>query len=102
MTPAITPAPDRAALAAAIAEAVKAVPGIERLTGGNDVEVATQFAGGKVLGVRLRETVEVHVVANKMPLPPVAEKTATAARVVLAQAGDTRPVEVFIDDFEGI
>jgi hypothetical protein len=63
------------------------------------VEVSTQFSGGKVLGLRLTsDPVEVHIRADRVPLPPVAEAAATAARTVLAAAGDDRPVRVVVDD----
>ena len=91
-----------AILAASIADAVSAVPGVQRLTAGNAIEAATQYPGGKVVGVRLDETVQIHLVAKRVPLPPVAAGAARAARSVLAEAGDDRPVEVFIDDIEGV
>ena len=57
------------------------------------MEVATLFAGGKVIGLRLSgEVVEVHLVADRVPLPPIADKVAAAARRVLAAAGDDRAV----------
>jgi hypothetical protein len=93
--------PDAAGLARSIADAVTAVPGVRRLTGGA-IEVATRFAGGKVLGVRLADTVEVHLVADLVPLPPVAEQAARAAKSVLAKTGDGRQVEVVIEDVEGM
>ena len=91
-----------ATLAISIADAVRAVPGVQRLTGGDAIEVATYYAGGKVVGVRLDKTVQIHLVANRMPLPPVAADAAKAAQSVLAKAGDDRPVEVFVDDIEGV
>ena len=45
---------DRAVLAAAVAAALARVPGVARLSPGTGVEVATQFAGGKVVGVGVR------------------------------------------------
>lgn len=89
-----------ATLASSIADAVRAVPGVRRLDPGTAIEAATQYPGGKVIGVRLHETVEIHFVAGRLPLPPVAAEVAKAARSVLAKAGDDRPVEVFIDDIE--
>ncbi|HZM78429.1 MAG TPA: hypothetical protein VFC19_22105 [Candidatus Limnocylindrales bacterium] len=91
-----------AALAISIADAVSAAPGVRRLTGGDAIEAATQYPGGKVVGVRLAETVQIHLVADRVPLPPVGAEAAKAARSVLAKAGDDRPVEVFIDDIEEI
>lgn len=91
-----------ATLAISIADAVSAVPGVRRLSGGDAIEAATQYPGGKVVGVRLGETVQIHLVANLVPLPPVAAHAARTARSVLAKAGDDRPVEVFIDDIEEV
>jgi hypothetical protein len=102
-TPPATIPADKATLAGSIAEAVKGVPGVARLTGGGDVvEVATLLPGRKVVGVRLGETVEIHMVAKAVPLPPVAEEAKIAAKTVLDKAGDKRLVEVFIEDIEGI
>jgi hypothetical protein len=90
-------------LARAVAEAVTAVPGVAALVPGPPdrvtVEASTQFSGGKVIGLRLStDPVEVHIRADRVPLPPVAEAAATAARTVLAAAGDDRPVRVIVDD----
>jgi hypothetical protein len=86
-------------LAYAIADAARAVPGVADLSSGAPVEVSTQFAGGKVLGVRLRdEFAEVHIVADRAPLHEVAERVAQAVGSVLAAAGQSRPVTVVIDD----
>lgn len=86
-------------LALSVAEAVNAVPGVAGLTGGPGVEVATLFAGGKVVGLRLgQERVEVHIVVDKVPLRPVADEAAAAARRVLTAAGDRRGVQLVVDD----
>jgi hypothetical protein len=86
-------------LARAVADAVTAVPGVAGLTGGFGVEVATMFAGGKVVGVHLGEDqVEVHIVADQAPLTRVADEAAEAALRVLAAVDDPRPVRVFVDD----
>ncbi len=45
----------RGRLALAVAAAVDAVGGVRR-TGGQGVEVATQYPGGRVLGIRLAPT----------------------------------------------
>jgi len=88
-------------LAQAVADAVTAVPGVARLTGGPGVEVATLFSGGKVVGLRLSsDPVEVHIVADRMPLPPVADEAVAAARRVLSAAGDDREVRVVVVDVE--
>jgi len=82
-----------------MADAARAVPGVADVSSGSPVEVSTQFAGGKVLGVRLRdEFAEVHIVANRAPLHEVAEKVAQAVGSVLAAAGQPRPITVVIDD----
>jgi hypothetical protein len=87
-------------LARSIADAVTAVPGVAGLTSsGSAVEVATLFAGGKVVGLRLADdTVEIHIVAARVPLGPVADEAAAAARRVLGAAGDNRSVRVVVGD----
>jgi hypothetical protein len=95
-------------LAHAAADAALAVPGVARLSPGNGVlgpgtgvEVSTQFAGGKVLGVRLGgERAEVHIVADRVPLPPITDQVAAAVGAVLAAAGEPKPVTVVVDDLE--
>lgn len=88
-------------IAHAVADAATAVPGVARLSPGSGVEVATLYAGGKVIGVRLSgEAVEVHIVANTAPLQPVATEVNLAVRRVLGAAGDNRPVNVVVDDVE--
>jgi len=87
------------ALATAVREATLAVPGVAWLASTAAVEVATYFAGGKVVGVRLAgDTVEVHVVLDRLPVPPVASRVDQAVRQVLAAAGDPRPVRVVVED----
>jgi hypothetical protein len=86
-------------LAHAIADAVTEVPGVAGLTPGDGVEVATLYSGGKVVGLRLSsDPVQVHIIADRTPLPPVAEAAAAAARRVLAAAGDDREVQVVVAD----
>ncbi|MPZ27939.1 MAG: hypothetical protein GEV12_16385 [Micromonosporaceae bacterium] len=88
-------------LATRVRDAVLAVPGVARLAGGSAVEVATHYAGGKVVGVRLAgTTVQVHVVVDQLPVPPVADRVESAVREVLAAAGDPRPVQVMVDDVD--
>lgn len=88
-------------LARSVADAVLEVPGVARLSPGSSVEVATLFAGGKVVGLRLSgEVVEVHIVADRVPLPQVAEQASAAAMRVLSAAGDDRQVLVVVDDVE--
>lgn len=86
-------------IAQAVADAVRAVPGVAGLSPGTGVEVSTQFSGGKVIGVRLiGDEAAVHIIADRLPLPPIANEAAAAARQVLRAAGDDRPVVVVIDD----
>ena len=86
-------------LANAVADAARAVPGVARLNHEGLVEISTQFAGGKVLGVRLLgDRAEVHIVANRGPLPQVADNVVAAVSAVLDAAGEPRPVTVVIDD----
>lgn len=93
------PVSTQAHLATQVRDATLAVPGVARLAPGTAVEVATHFAGGKVVGVRLAgETVQVHLVVDRLPAPPVAEQVEAAVREVLAGAGDPRPVQVMVDD----
>jgi hypothetical protein len=88
-------------LAHAAADAALSVPGVARLSPGPGVEVSTQYAGGKVLGVRLgEERAEVHIVADRMPLPPVTDQVAAAVAGVLAAAGEPKPVTVVVADIE--
>jgi len=88
-------------LARAVADAVTSVPGVVRLSPGTGIEVATLFAGGKVLGLRLSgDSVVVHIVTDRGPLPPIAEEAAAAARRVLLAAGDDRPVDIVVEDIE--
>jgi hypothetical protein len=86
-------------VARSVAEAVMAVPGVAGLTPGPGVEVSTQFSGGKIVGVRLGgEQVEIHIRADRVPLPPIANEAVAAARRVLAATGDERRVLVVVDD----
>jgi hypothetical protein len=74
---------------------------VARLHPGGGVEVATLFPGGKVIGLRLSgEVVEVHLVADRVPLPPIADEAAAAARRVLNAVGDGRDVRVVVEDVE--
>lgn len=86
-------------VASAIADAALGVPGVARLSPGRGVEVSTPYPGGKVVGVRLAaDGVTVGIVADRVPLPPVADEVTATVRRVLAAAGDDRPVTVVIDD----
>ena len=90
----------RGRLALAVAAAVDTVGGVRR-TGGPGVEVATQYPGGRVLGVRLgADEVTVHIIAERLPLDAVAEAVRLAARSALASLGDGRAVAVSVDDLD--
>ncbi|MFI6760955.1 hypothetical protein ACIBF5_17650 [Micromonospora sp. NPDC050417] len=91
---------DRVALATAVRDAVLAVDGVRELTTGGPVEVATQYAGGKVSGIRLGDEVEVHVTVEAVPIGPLGERIQAAVRAVLAGAGVDSPVEVVVDDID--
>lgn len=87
-------------LARSIADAVTAVPGVAGLTSADSrVEVATLFAGGKVVGLRLGDdTVEIHILVDRPPVQQVANEAVAAARRVLAAVGDERAVRVVVAD----
>jgi hypothetical protein len=92
---------DRGALARAVASAAASTPGVARLVGGPRVEVATHYPGGKVLGIGFTpSTVSVHLVADRMPLPPVTAAVVRAVVGVLCTAGDLRSVEVVVEDVD--
>lgn len=93
---------DQERLASAVRDAALAVPGVARLTSGGAVEVATQFPGGKVVGVRLGNPVEVHVAVDRSPIIPVTERVRAAVRAVLDRSGEHRPVEVVVDDIDPV
>lgn len=90
----------RGRLALAVAEAVDAVVGVRR-TGGQRVEVATQYPGGRVVGIRLgADEVTVHIIAERLPLHIVAEAVHAAVGPILDSFGDRREVAVCIDDLD--
>jgi hypothetical protein len=92
---------DRAALAASVASALMQVPGVARLSPGAGVEVATQFAGGKVVGVGVRDdAVIAHLVIDRLPLDQVARAARAAAEAVLAALGVARRLDLVIDDVD--
>lgn len=90
----------RGQVAAAVAAAVDTVAGARR-TGGDGVEAATQYAGGRALGVQLEDkAVVVHLVAERLPLEVVAEEVRSAAVGALRAAGDHRGVVVAVDNVD--
>lgn len=91
----------RAVLAQRIAERVVRTPGVARLSPGAGVEVATQYARGKVTGVAVsEEKVSVHIVANQLPLAPVIERAQATTQAVLHEVNEERSVEVVVEDLE--
>jgi hypothetical protein len=92
---------DRAVLAAAVATALAQVPGVARLSPGTGVEVATQFAGGKVVGVRVRDdAVVAYLVVDRLPVDQVARAARVAGEAALADLGVARRLDLVIDDVE--
>jgi hypothetical protein len=92
---------DRAVLAAAVATALARTPGVARLSPGAGVEVATQFAGGKVLGVRVRDdAVVAHLVIDRLPVDQVATAARAAAEAALADLGVACRLDLVIDDVD--
>jgi hypothetical protein len=115
------PKPDpgpRGRLAQQVAAAVDAVDGVRRSGGsgvsggfggfgvsggfgGSGVEVATQYPGGWVSGVRLGDDrIEIHIVAECPAVARVAADVHDAARQVLGAIGDHRAVAVVVDDLD--
>jgi hypothetical protein len=92
---------DRGAIARAIAAGVTSVPGVARLDPGSGVEVATQYAGGKVAGVAVRpDRIVVRVVLDRLPVAPVAGHAHMVVQTVLKAVGLHRPVELVVADVE--
>src|SRR5262245_4955268 len=88
-------------LAAAVATALARAPGVARLSPGTGVEVATQFAGGKVVGVRVREdAVVAHLVIDRLPVDQVATAARAAAEAALADLGVACRLDLVIDDVD--
>jgi hypothetical protein len=83
-----------------VAAAVDSVAGTRR-SRGTGIEVATQYRGGKAVGVRLRDDrVEVHFVAEHPDVTRLAEEIHAVTRRALDGIGDRRPVAVFVDDLD--
>lgn len=80
----------------AVAELVRAVPGVAGLHPGMFGEVATHLPGRRVIGVRLLDDrVDVHV--TLAPTAPV-RTTAAAVRATVAASFPGRPVDVTVED----
>ncbi len=99
----------RGELALAVAAEVDALDGVRRAGRSNvtaaagvaGTEVATQYPGGRVLGVRLSpEEVVVHIVAERVPAHRSADEVVSAGRRALDAAGDSRPVAVVVDNID--
>jgi hypothetical protein len=101
MRRALTP---RAQLAAAVAEAVIRVPGVECLSRGSGQEAAVQYAGGKVLGVQITDQhIAVHVLLNRLPLLPIVAMVRSRIDDVLARRSDggaARTIDVLVEGVE--
>ena len=83
-----------------MAAAVDTVSGVRR-SGGPGVEVATQYPGGRVVGVRLADDeVAVQVVAERLPLNPSPTRCTPPTRAVLHASDDERAVHVVVDDLD--
>ena len=100
--PAVT-APDvgrRATVAVVVAAAVDGVGGARR-TVGLGVEVATQYPGGRVIGVRLGDaSIDVHIVVEGPDVARVADDIHVEVRAALDRVGDPRAVAVTVDDID--
>lgn len=89
----------RAELARAVASVAAGVPGVARLSIGTGVEAATQYAGGKVQGVRLLPgQVEVHLVLDRLPVWQVVEVAHRAIADLLVDLAEARQVIVVVDE----
>jgi hypothetical protein len=103
--PGLRPAPPadpgpRGTVAEAVATEVDTVVGARR-SKGTGVEVATQYRGGRTVGVRLgSDRVDVHIVAERPEVARLAGEVHTAARRALDGLGDRRSVAVFVDDLD--
>jgi hypothetical protein len=99
------PAPEsdpgpRGRVALVVAAAVDTVSGARR-SRGTGIEVATQYRGGRTVGVRLSDDrVEVHVIAERPQVAMVARAVHDVARNALDAIGDPRRVAVVIDDLD--
>jgi hypothetical protein len=89
----------RGELAQAVAAAVDAVAGVRR-SAGSRIEAATQYRGGKVVGVALGDdVVTVHIVAEQLPLLPLVARVQAAVSLAVAAEAVSR-VDVMIEDLD--
>jgi hypothetical protein len=94
------PIGSRGRLALAVAAAVDAVKGVRRPDDAS-FGPGTQYAGGKVAGIRLADDeIWVHVIAERLPLDPLVEAVRAAALTACRAAGDERPVQVAVDELD--
>ena len=79
-----------------IARAVSQCPSVARLSPGIMGEVATYLPGRRVIGVRLSDAIEVHVVGR---YGVTVEQLAAEVRAAVAPLG-ALPVDVYVDDLD--
>jgi len=92
---------DPGVIAQAVASGVADVAGVARLSPGAGIEAATYFAGGKTVGVVVRQDqVRVHIVLSQLPIAQVTERVREVVQRVLEALGAERPVEVVVEDLE--
>jgi hypothetical protein len=90
----------RHAVAMAVATAVDGVNGARRTVGAG-IEVATQYGGGRVVGVRLRDDrIETHIVVEGQNVIGVVDNVHVSVRHALDGLGDRRSVAVVVDDVD--
>ncbi len=90
----------RGRLALVVAAAVDEVGGARRAAG-SGVEVATQYRGGRVVGVRLSpDRVTVNVVASDLRVKDLADAVHDAVCRALKSAGEQRWVDVVVADVD--
>jgi hypothetical protein len=85
------------ATAELIAASVMDRADVARLSPGAGGEVATYLVGRRVVGVRLREAVEVHVVAR---YGVTVEALAAEVRAAVAHVAPGYAVDVYVDDVD--
>jgi len=85
------------ATAEPIAQAVNGCPGVASLSPGEMGEVATYLPGRRVIGIRLRDSIEVHVVAR---FGVTVEDLARQVRAAVATVAPGPVVDVYVDDVD--
>jgi uncharacterized alkaline shock family protein YloU len=84
-------------MAVAIADAVTSCPGVASLSSGELGEVATYLVGRRVIGIRLRDSIEVHVVGR---YGTTVDSLAHQIRTAVQQVAPGPEVDVYIDDLD--